>query len=61
MYLKYLDAAKMRGKVGTSIRDEMNRLYVLHYYRLKEHHESFSVHAFIVEDKNVLCGLDSLY
>ena len=41
-YLKYLDAAKMRGKVGTLIRDEMNRLYVLHYYRLKEHHESFS-------------------
>ena len=36
MYLKYLDAAKMRGKVGTSIRDEMNRLYFLHYYRLKD-------------------------
>ena len=52
IYLKYFDAAKMRGKVGTLIRDEMNRLYVLHYYRLKEHHESFSVHAFIVEDKN---------
>ena len=36
--MKYFDAAKMRGKVGTLIRDEMNRLYVLHYYRLKEHH-----------------------
>ena len=35
IYLKYFDAAKMRGKVGTLIRDEMNRLYVLHYYRLK--------------------------
>ena len=40
IYLKYLDAAKMRGKVGTLIRDKMNRLHVLHYYRLKEHHES---------------------
>ena len=40
IYLKYFDAAKMRGKVGTLIRDEMNRLYVLNYYRLKEHHES---------------------
>ena len=29
----------MRGKVGTLIRDEMNRLSVLHYYRLKEHYE----------------------
>ena len=38
--MKYFDAAKMRGKVGTLIRDEMNRLDVLHYYRLKEHHES---------------------
>ena len=43
IYLKYFDAAKMRGKVGTLIRDEMNRLYVLHYYRLKEHHESWKV------------------
>ena len=33
----------MRGKVGTLIRDEMNRLYVLHYYRLEEHHESRKV------------------
>ena len=40
IYLKYFDTAKMRGKVGTLIRDEMNRLHVLHYYRLKEHHES---------------------
>ena len=40
IYLKYFDAAKMRGKVGTLIRDKMNRLHVLHYYRLKEHHES---------------------
>ena len=38
IYLKYFDISKMRGKVGTLIRDEMNRLYVLHYYRLKEHH-----------------------
>ena len=36
IYLKYLDAAKMRGKVGTSIRDELNRLYGLHYYGLKD-------------------------
>ena len=33
----------MRGKVGTLIRDEMNRPYVLHCYRLKEHHESWKV------------------
>ena len=39
IYLKYFDAAKMRGKVGTLIRDKMNRLHVLTYYRLKEHHE----------------------
>ena len=43
IYLKYFDAAKMRGKVGTLIRDKMNRLHVLHYYRLKEHHESWKV------------------
>ena len=40
IYLKYFDAAKMRGKVDTLIRDKMNRLHVLHYYRLKEHHKS---------------------
>ena len=34
IYLKYFDVAKMRGKVGTLIRDKMNRLHVLHYYRL---------------------------
>jgi len=39
IYLKYFDAAKMRGKVGTLIRDKMNRLYVLQYFSLKEHHE----------------------
>ena len=39
IHLKYFDAAKMRGKVGILIRDEMNRIYILHYYRLKEHHE----------------------
>ena len=43
IYLKYFDAAKMRGKVGTLIRDKMNRLHVLTYYRLKEHHESWKV------------------
>ena len=40
IYLKYFDAAKMRGKVGKLIRDKMNRLHVLHYHRLKEHHKS---------------------
>ena len=40
IYPKYFGTAKMRGKVGTLIRDEMSRLYVLHYCRLKEHHES---------------------
>ena len=43
IYLKYFDAAKMRGKVDTLIRDKMNRLHVLHYYRLKEHHKSWKV------------------
>ena len=34
IYLKYFDAAKMRGKVDTLIRDKMNRLH-LHYKQIE--------------------------
>ena len=41
--LKYFDTAKMRGKVGTLIRDEMNRLHAAlqEYIKGKIFHFSF--------------------
>ena len=41
-------------KVGTLIRDEMNRLYILHYYRLKEHHELWKVRVWKKDKYSVL-------